>query len=176
MHKYETAANQKHKVLCQKLDQKFKTYDTALETAKASTENNAMQIAELREMILKQNATIEALSAKVDENNQKMTDDILEILQLCNSVEGHQRRWAIRILGLKAPDEAGESTYAAKQLVLGFIQEHLHVDNVVIEDIDCAHRVGRVVDFKQTLLVRFFARDLVQLLLRNKTNSKAHSS
>jgi hypothetical protein len=81
-------------------------------------------------------------------------------------------RWAIRILGLPAPPETGENTYAAKQLVLGFIQEHLHIDNVVIDDIDCAHRVGRVVDFKQTLLVRFHARDLVQLILRNRTKLK----
>ena len=39
-------------------------------------------------------------------------------------------------------------------------------------DIDCAHRIGRVVDQKQTILFRCFSRDLVQLMLKNRFNLK----
>ena len=39
-------------------------------------------------------------------------------------------------------------------------------------DIDCAHRLGEIKDGKQTILMRFFARDVVDYLLRNKTRLK----
>ena len=41
------------------------------------------------------------------------------------------------------------------------------------QDIDCAHRVGAVTDKgKQTMLVRFFARDLAEDVMKNKRNLK----
>ena len=46
----------------------------------------------------------------------------------------------------------------------------MDISGVTIDDIDCAHRVGDVTDKgKQTMLVRFFARDLVQLILKTRT-------
>jgi hypothetical protein len=42
----------------------------------------------------------------------------------------------------------------------------------VITDIDCAHRVGPVKDEKQTMLVRFYARDLTNLSVSKKSSLK----
>jgi hypothetical protein len=85
----------------------------------------------------------------------------LTALKLANSVEQHGRRWAVRFLGIAAPGPDGESKLQAKEKALKVIKENLKIERVQITDIDCAHRVGYVTATnKQTMLVRFFARDL----------------
>jgi hypothetical protein len=87
-------------------------------------------------------------------------------------VEAHQRRWSVRLFGLIAPDQGGEDPDQAKYLTLDFIQDILCIDGVTLADVDCAQRVGAVVDGKQTMLVRFFSRDLAQHIISNKRNLK----
>jgi hypothetical protein len=70
------------------------------------------------------------------------------------------------------PPNTIESTEHAKHLVLDFVKDSLLIDNVCFEDIDCAHRIGCVVDKKQTMLIRCFSRDLVQIMLKNCYNLK----
>jgi hypothetical protein len=171
----EQTMTTKHTDLCKKLDVKFQSYDTALDLNRAATAENTRKIDELTQIVETQRITIEELSAKIDTNKLKATNAIQEVLILANGIEAHQRRWAVRINGLPAPREGEEETIDAKHVVLGFIESSLHIDNVFYEDIDCAHRVGRVVDNKQSMLARFHARDLVQLILKNKTKLKGTS-
>jgi hypothetical protein len=46
------------------------------------------------------------------------------------------------------------------------------IDNVSMDDLDCAHRVGEVKDHCQPMLVRCYSRDLIQSLLQSKSNLK----
>jgi hypothetical protein len=120
-------------------------------------------------------ARYEALAKKLDEYIQQSEDKFTQCQEgiyanrkMTNEVEAHARRWAIRIMGMPAP-EGQESTNDAKKLVLHFIANSLKVSNVLIGEIDCAHRVGKISsDKKQTMLVRFFKRDLTDHLLRKK--------
>jgi hypothetical protein len=57
--------------------------------------------------------------------------------------------------------------------VVRIIRENFKLDQVRVKDIDCAHRVGRVTaKNKQTMLIRFFARDLVDDLIQRQSNLK----
>jgi hypothetical protein len=91
---------------------------------------------------------------------------------LANSIEAHSRRWAVRIIGLPAPTEI-ERTPQAKYIVTKLIHEKLKLERMSPQDIDCAHHVGAVTDKgKQTMLVRFFARDLADDVMKHKRNLK----
>ena len=82
-------------------------------------------------------------------------------------------RWAVRLLGMTAPDDGAESKVKAKAKVVKIIRENFKLDQVRVTDIDCAHRLGRVTaKNKQTMLIRFFARDLVDDLVQRKSNLK----
>jgi hypothetical protein len=130
---------------------------------------------------------MEEMRVKIDVNNQNFeefeltnSEDIEAIkktsmaaLKLANSVEQHGRRWAVRFLGLAAPGPEGEKKDQAKEKVLKIIKENLKIPNVQITDIDCAHRVGYVTATnKQTMLVRFFARDLADDVRSRMKNLK----
>ena len=171
----EKTLTKKHTDLCKKLDITFQSYDSALDLNRAATAENTRKIDALIQVVETQRLTIAELSDRIDTNELKATNAIQEVLILANGIEAHQRRWAVRINGLPAPSEGEEETFQAKHVVLGFIESSLHIDNVFYEDIDCAHRVGRVVDNKQSMLARFHARDLVQLILKNKTKLKGTS-
>jgi hypothetical protein len=76
-------------------------------------------------------------------------------------------------LGIPAPNPAIETTDTSKRVVLDFISNNLKIGNVKFSDIDCAHRVGVVTDKgTQTMLTRFYSRDLAQLLQKNRTTLK----
>jgi hypothetical protein len=91
-----------------------------------------------------------------------------EAIEMANQVEAHERRWAVRVIGLPAPIIKGEKTPAAKAVMLAFLADKLHIKNIEPADIDCAHRVGTVKEKKQTLLVRFFRREIVEHILSNR--------
>ena len=99
-------------------------------------------------------------------------DRINEVRKIANDVEAHGRRWSVRLVGMPAPTPAPgkirESTPEAKAAALRFFAEYLNVNNISPEDIDCAHRIGAVKDRKQTLLIRFFRREIAEHLLSNK--------
>jgi hypothetical protein len=91
-----------------------------------------------------------------------------EAIEMANQVEAHERRWAVRVIGLPAPLIKGEKTPAAKAVMLAFLAEKFNIKNIEPADIDCAHRVGTVKEKKQTLLVRFFRREIVEHILSNR--------
>jgi predicted nucleotidyltransferase len=61
-----------------------------------------------------------------------------------------------------------ETTAEAKSLVTQFVNDKFKVMGFTNVEIDCAHRVGKVLKEKQTMLVRLFERDLIDLLLSKK--------
>jgi hypothetical protein len=103
--------------------------------------------------------------------NNKFTrvqEAVDEVRIIANNVEAHGRRWAVRILGLPAPQNNIERTHEAKDLVIRFLNEHLNIHDVTTDDIDCAHRVGAVKNHKQTMLTRFFRRDIADRIIKTK--------
>jgi hypothetical protein len=162
----------KHADLLDKHEAKFVDYDKTLKSAKRVTQKNVTEIEGLKKTIHDQQVQIQNINELVTKNAISSKAEIQEVLRLANNVEAHQRRWSVRLLGLNAPDENGETSDQAKYLTLVFIHDILYVDNVGIEDVDCAHRVGKIYNGKQTMLIRVFSRNLTQHILLNKKNLK----
>ena len=162
-------------------------------TIKSSSAGDPSTILEIKQDKVKQDLTIQELKDNLEDkedrllqleqlikeymesNDCRMTrveKGVVEAIELANQVEAHGRRWAIRFIGMPAPDENGEKTPEAKHVVLSFLAEKLNITNISPDDIDCAHRIGTVKDKRQTLLVRFFRREIVENVLLVKKNLK----
>jgi hypothetical protein len=89
--------------------------------------------------------------------------------EMVNQIEAHERRWAIRLFGLKAPTKKPELIHQSKEVLLIFLKEKLGIDNIKPGEIDTIHRLGPITpEGNQTLLVRFFRRELVDYILASK--------
>ena len=99
-----------------------------------------------------------------------------EARALAHDVEAHGRRWAVRIHGLPEPTSLPETTDETKELVIKFLKERLNIQSVISTDIDCAHRLGAFKGKKQTILTRFFRRDLADHVVRNKKMLKGSTT
>jgi hypothetical protein len=131
--------------------------------------SNKSEICKMAKIVQQQQATIKTLLATVEANQLTAKKDYNELLELVNSVEGHQRRWAVRIFGVEAPGARVETTHETKLRVVDFITKELKIEGVHYEDVDTAHRVGiKDINGKQTVLTRFYSRDITQKLLKNK--------
>ena len=86
-----------------------------------------------------------------------------------NGLEQHGRRWAVRIHGIKLPNDTRNEP--GKQVAIDFLKTHLNLE-IPIRDIDCAHRVGPITNGKQPLLVQFFGRDHVDTLINERKRLK----
>jgi hypothetical protein len=95
---------------------------------------------------------------------------------MANQVEAHERRWSLRIFGLPAPTTTPEKLPQSKDALLKFLAEDLQITNILPADIDTAHRLGEVIDHKQTLLVRFFRREIPEFILSSKSMLKGKVS
>jgi hypothetical protein len=162
--KKESDQDEKVKTLQTKLlaeQYKVALLQTQLEEMKAcpvGTTDIQNQIEELRDMILTKN----------EAQDKDMKDTMLHL----NNLEAHGRRWALRIVGLPAPTTDFEKSDATKEIILQFCKDKLEIRDIVATDIDSAHRLGEIKEGKQTIIMRFFARDVVDYLLRNKTRLK----
>jgi hypothetical protein len=67
-----------------------------------------------------------------------------------------------------SPASPKENFMETKLHVINFLVDTLNITNIKHGDIDCAHRVGSIKDKKQTILVRFFRREIVDYILRSK--------
>jgi hypothetical protein len=154
------------KVMIHNLDQANKLLQGELHSAKTTLTSQSYKISIVEQQI-------EDLTAKINqvdtEGVNKLGMDIKEAkrvareaLVLANSVEAHGRRWSIRILGLPAPPKEGEDI---KQVVMNFLMARLNINHMSSQDIDCCHRLGDIIDGNQMILTRFFARDLVDVIL-----------
>jgi hypothetical protein len=100
-----------------------------------------------------------------------------ETREMANQIEAHDRRWSIRLFGLKAPTKKPESTHQAKEALLTFLDEKLGINYFKPGEIDTAHRIGPVTEEgNQTLLVRFFRRELVDYILSSKRMLKGKNA
>jgi hypothetical protein len=122
-------------------------------------------------------ALLQQLRDEIDQIKLKLADgdpvarmESRNALSLVNNLESHNRRWAVRILGLPAPRRP-ETTEEAKYVAVDFFNDTLKVD-FDYEEIDCSHRVGKIVANKQTLLVRLFSREQVDTILSKRKNLK----
>ena len=105
---------------------------------------------------------------RTNDRFMRAQDDVEANRILINDVEQHGRRWALRVVGLKAPIEKPEKSDVSKDLVIQFLSTHLKINNIRPSDLDCAHRIGPVKDGKQAILIRFFRRNIVEDLMRQK--------
>jgi hypothetical protein len=153
-------------------------FTTELHNATAASSANAKEVAELKKLVAKQADTIKKhsdsineLLTKLQKGDEEARKEARAALTMANSIESHQRRWAVRIMGIPAPD-AQESIPDAKQKAAEVINTVLKLEDIDVEEMDCAHRVGRVTDGKQALLIRFFSRDVVDRILSVKSLTK----
>jgi hypothetical protein len=189
-----TAQEEKHADLTSKIVKNQTDQDNKIaqlqaentEMKKTMSENKDKLIAQSYQTAIIQQQ-LDALTLQVNTNQQsnidfevtvnhdmeEMKEATLTALRLANSVEQHGRRWSIRILGMTAPEEGSETKAEAKAKVVRIIRENFKLDQVRVKDVDCAHRMGRVTaKNKQTMLVRFFARDLVDDIIQRQSNLK----
>ena len=160
-----------------------------IKTIKATHSVDPDSISELKAHRIRQDQSIEDLKDKLEDKEDRMlileqmlkdhidaTDTRLnkveegvdEAIEMANQVEAHERRWAIRAIGLPAPVNKTEKTPETKAVILAFLADKLNIKNIDPADIDCAHRLGTIKEKKQTLLVRFFRREIVEHILFNK--------
>jgi hypothetical protein len=100
-----------------------------------------------------------------------------ETREMANQIEAHERRWAIRLFGLKAPSKKPEHPHQAKEALLQFLEEKLGIKDIKPGEIDTAHRLGPITEEgNQTLLVRFFRRELVDYILSSKRMLKGKNA
>jgi hypothetical protein len=135
--------------------------DEKIKSLEASISGNSLNMQDLEKRLINHIAL----------NNERMikVGDLLDETRVwVNDVECHGRRWAIRIRGLASPSEGRETTAEAKVKVIEFLATFMNIHNIAPGDIDCAHRVGDVKKFKQTMLVRFFRREIVEFLLKTR--------
>jgi hypothetical protein len=169
----EKKMDTKYDELSVKLNLKHDTYEARLGTNSTLTDKNTNEIESLKQMLQAQQIQINELTQTVDADRFTAKAETLTVLKLANSIENHQRRWAVRIMGIPQPTTPVETTDTSKKVVLDFIANTLKIGNVKYSDVDCAHRVGPVTDKgTQTMLTRFFSRDLAQLLQKNRTTLK----
>jgi hypothetical protein len=166
----EQRMESKYDELSRKIDTKIATTDANVTITQRATDSIKSEIDALRAMILDQQRQINELTETTDADRANTKYEVNEVLKLANNIENHQRRWAVRIVGLTAPTPSIENTDITKIKVLDFITNELKIKNVKLSDIDCAHRVGVVTDKgTQTILTRFFSRDLTQLVIKMRT-------
>jgi hypothetical protein len=186
----------RHEALSTDIETKIKQIHLKnLESTKLANAN-ATDVTKLQETIKAQQNEIDALKAKVEEGatatraeidkliasiangdqiaRQQAKEALLEAREamiLVNAVESHNRRWAVRILGMPVSAKK-ETKKDAKEKAVLFFTDNLKIPGINTRDIDCAHRVGYPKDGKQTMLVRFFERDYVDVVLGKKTTLK----
>jgi hypothetical protein len=149
---------------------------TSLTATEGGDGNQLTVLKEIKDAIYSRDEKWDKLEAMLfrhieDTNNrfEKLQTNIDANTELINQLEAHGRRWALRIIGLPAPQKGRiENTGEAKLAILKFLATKLDIKNIKSHEMDTAHRIGRVKDGKQTLLVRFFRRETVDFILGNK--------
>jgi hypothetical protein len=149
----------------QELKQTMENQQTKLSDMEMSLEEKTRQIADLQSQLDQHISTSEDIFTGVQ-------NGVDEARILANDVEAHGRRWAVRIMGYRAPSPRTETIDQAKELVLQFLTKQLNVNNIRLADIDCAHRIRAVRQGNQSILAKFFRRDHVDLIMSLKKKLK----
>jgi hypothetical protein len=175
---YEAQMDSLEKSMLVKQETLLNQVNAKIEAIENIARRSAAEVVECNDKIVQLNATIAGQNTRINDLCEKLSKGDLTAraaakaaIKAANDIEAHNRRWALRILGLPAPT-THETTAEAKQIAVNFITERLSINGITTVDIDCAHRVGTITDAKQTLLVRFFERDYVDLLKSKKKSLK----
>jgi hypothetical protein len=176
--KSEKCLLSKQAALTKDLTTRISEVNDEVKKVKAQTDANTTEFEKLKCRINQQQATIDAQNAEMATMKEQLGNgdtqarqEARQALEWCNAIESHNRRWAFRIMGISEPEEY-ESTEYAKLIVSDFVREELKIPHFSYENIDCAHRVGRVRDGKQAMLVRLHERDHVDLILSKRATLK----
>jgi hypothetical protein len=146
--------------------------DDLTEITRAANDLSNSKIKNLQDTVTSQQTQISELLEQLKMGDLSARKAAKDAIIAANATEGHNRRWALRILGLPGPVN-NENTLQAKQIAERFFADKLQSETISAIDIDCAHRVGKKdKNGKQTLLVRLFERDNVEALLSKKKNLK----
>ena len=151
------------------------TYTSTFDNLKDDSKRHDRIFNELRDMIQQKDERIDRLEAILMDHIKDTTSNFLKVdkkiniaIEMANQIEAHERRWAMRIMGLPSPTTVPESPKDIKAAILLFLLEKLDIKNVRPMDMDTAHRLGPIIDGKQTILVRFFRRQIVEDILMSK--------
>ena len=149
---------------------KFTTVNQDLHAKTTAIEKNQKDIQDLKDCMNYQSKQIDDQSKLIAEmKTQLALGDLVArreartAMTLVNDLESHSRKWSVRILGLPTPPKK-ESPDECKDLIIDFFKTRLNINSISTLDLDCAHRLGDSVDGKQTILMRFFARDQADLV------------
>jgi hypothetical protein len=153
---------------------KFTTVNQDLHAKTSAIEKNQKDIQDLKDCMNFQSKQIDDQAKLITEmKTQLALGDLVArrearaAMTLVNDLESHSRRWSVRILGLPTPTKK-ESTDECKDLVIDFFKTRLNINSISTLDLDCAHRLGDSVEGKQTILMRFFARDQADLVMSRR--------
>ena len=110
-----------------------------------TVQQNTQEITALKALVANQDATILTQGEAINDLQTKLAlgdtiarKEAREALAWANSIEGHQRRWCIRIMGIPAP-ETRESSDTAKSIAADIIRDSLKLEGIETDDMDCAH-------------------------------------
>ena len=148
----EATMHKKHDDLLALVNEKIAAITIIGQKSANEAQDSRNKVTDLEATVNRQQAQVLELTAKFTKGDTTAQNSAKAALIAANSVEAHNRRWALRILGLTAP-EAQESSAEAKQIAKDFFTDKLQVIGLTTVDIDCAHRVGQVAKGKQTMLV-----------------------
>lgn len=124
-----------------------------------------------REGIYGDTPDMEEALTKMFEEHKQIKKDTATALSVANNVEQHERRWAVRVNGFEAPSSRFEDPAVSKKKVVKMLNEKLGL-KITKGMIDTAHRIGLVNNGKQSILCRFFARDVVDMIIDKRTKLK----
>jgi hypothetical protein len=148
------------------LNEKNEALEETIDRLESRLEAQRKELIEIRD-------TIEYNSNISDHKLDKLMQEITSIRIQSNDLEAHGRRWAVRIMGYRAPAIKPETTIQCKEIVIDFLRDKLKLGNIHTQDIDCAHRIGGVTKTgNQTILAKFFRRDHTDQILRVKKSLK----
>ena len=113
---------------------------------------------------------LEIQNRDISNSLQAKEEEVNKVKQALNRQDQNQRLWLLRFKGVMAPDGI-ESTETSKIHVVEVVNKYLGIKMNVL-DLDTAYRIGPIVNGNQTILARFFRRDLADHCVRNRKKLK----
>ena len=140
------------------LDYKLEQFETQI--ADLQKEN-----AELKTTLSTQHSEISTLK----QETVTLKNQVKQALVHSNNNEQYSRKTSIRIIGHEISDNPRNED--CRKLACELFRNKIGV-NIEEGDIAGAHRVGRIIDGKQSIIIKFFSRDTKQMIIENKFKLK----
>lgn len=165
--KFNTRLDTLEKTLLDKLDEKVLKLESTIEhldTRVATLEDEKTTQRNANDCLERRISTLTDQLKDADIANKQLTTDL-------NDIEQHGRRWSIRVHGLPPPINKYETFTEARRVSLNFLETNLKI-KFQENDIDCAHRIGRIQNNTQPLLIKFVRRCHVDKIIEARTGLK----